>query len=79
MLALNHKIEKFTKEHGLSSRQKDVLEELVKGNVTSIEIGKALGISANTARIHIKSINSRVGVHSKAAVLSQLIRFSTSE
>ncbi len=68
-------IEKFSQKHLLSARETTVLGKMISGTIQASEIGAALGISHNTARIHLKRINNKVGVNSKSAVLSEFIRF----
>ncbi len=75
MSPLVAKIEKFAKNFNISPRETEIIHQLVSGNIRSDEIAKVLGISPNTVRIHIKNINLRVGVNSKAGILTSLIRF----
>ncbi len=55
-------------EH-LSAREQDVVRALAGGSRVS-EIGRALGISTNTVRNHLKSVFQKAGVHSQAELLS---------
>ncbi len=63
----------FVAAHGLSPREEAVLAELVKGATTS-EAARALHISAHTVRDHVKSLHEKVGVRSRAELVSQLYR-----
>ncbi len=70
------KIDKFSEEYGLSKRETTVLYEMISGTVNAKELASTLGISPNTIRIHVKNINGKVGVVSKAGILSTFIRFN---
>jgi len=48
----------------LTPREKEVLRLMAEG-VASREIAKKLGISYTTVRTHIRSLGSKLGVHSK--------------
>ncbi|QBI19967.1 LuxR family transcriptional regulator [Egibacter rhizosphaerae] len=63
----------FVAAHGLSSREQAVLAELVKG-ATTAETATALHISPHTVRDHVKSLHEKVGVRSRAELISQLYR-----
>ncbi len=69
------KINLFSNKYKLSVREKDILTAMVQGQVSAEDIALHFGLSRNTVRIHIKNINSKVGVRSKAAILSEFIRF----
>lgn len=59
--------------HELSPREEAVLSELVTGASTS-EAARALGISPHTVRDHVKSLHYKVGVRSRAELMSRLYR-----
>jgi RNA polymerase sigma factor (sigma-70 family) len=48
----------------LTPREKEVLRLVAEG-ISSRDIGKRLGISYTTVRTHIRSLGSKLGVHSK--------------
>jgi DNA-binding CsgD family transcriptional regulator len=48
----------------LTPREKDVLRLMSEGR-SSRDIGAKLGISYTTVRTHIRSLGSKLGVHSK--------------
>ena len=52
----------------LSPRQKDVLEWLLKG-CTNHAIATALGISAETVKLHVSAIFRAYGVHSRTQLV----------
>ncbi len=58
---------------GLTSRQRDVLVELVAGYTTA-EIADRLGIRFGTAQTHIKAIYRKLEVSSKAAATAVALR-----
>lgn len=68
-------IVEFSRKHNLSKREQDVLTLLVSRVVNAEQISKHLGISQNTVRIHVKNINTKVGVRSKSEILSAFIGF----
>lgn len=68
-------IVEFSNKYGLSKREQDVLTLLVNRIVNAEEISRRLGISQNTVRIHVKNINTKVGVRSKSEILSTFIGF----
>jgi DNA-binding CsgD family transcriptional regulator len=61
----------FVAAYGLSPREEAVLAELVTG-ATTTETARALQISPHTVRDHIKSLHEKVGVRSRAELVSQL-------
>jgi DNA-binding NarL/FixJ family response regulator len=58
---------------GLTSREKDVVNELLKG-LTYKEISIALGISSTTVNDHIKSVYIKLGVRSKSELLAKVLK-----
>ena len=56
------------KASGLSARQIEVLRLLAKG-FTAVEIGELLCVSAQTIATHVRTIYSKLGVHSRAEVV----------
>jgi DNA-binding CsgD family transcriptional regulator len=61
----------FVAAHGLSPREESVLAELAKG-ATTAETARALEISPHTVRDHVKSLHEKVGVRSRAELVSEL-------
>jgi DNA-binding NarL/FixJ family response regulator len=63
---------------GLTSRQKDVLELIVKG-LTNKEIAKALGVGDGTVKVHVAAIFRTLGVTNRAAAAAAGIRLIAAE
>jgi DNA-binding NarL/FixJ family response regulator len=61
---LNKRREMDTQSESLTPREKEVLRLMAEG-ASSREIGGKLGISYATVRTHIRSLGSKLGVHSK--------------
>jgi DNA-binding CsgD family transcriptional regulator len=61
----------------LTPRERDVVEYVLKGH-SSEAIGKILGISAGTVRIHRKNIYIKLGINSQGELFSQFIEALTS-
>jgi DNA-binding NarL/FixJ family response regulator len=59
--------------HGLTSRQRQVLELLGEGRTTR-EIAAALDLSTETVRTHLKRIYRQLGVHSRAEAAAAMRR-----
>ncbi len=55
----------------LTSRQKDVLEELLKGRASK-EIARALTIAEGTVKIHLAAIYRALGVRTRAEAIAKL-------
>lgn len=62
---------KAARANGLTDRQTEVMELMLKGH-SSTEIAGTLGISAHTARRHCEAVLKRLGVKSRAAIWSVL-------
>jgi len=60
-------------DHGLTAREKDVLELLVKGGGFK-EIADDLVISLYTVRAHIRNIYEKLHVHSKSQAVAKALR-----
>ena len=61
---LNRRREMDTQLESLTPREKEVLRLMAEG-VASRDIAAKLGISYTTVRTHIRSLGSKLGVHSK--------------
>ena len=57
----------------LSARERQVLE-LVSEGMRNKEIAAALGISADTAGMHVKNIYTKLNVHDRTAAVAKAIR-----
>ena len=56
----------------LTARENEVIEQLVNG-FTYKEIANVLGISVSTVNDHLKNIYSKLGVNSKAELISKIL------
>lgn len=63
-----HPIREHLKEHGLSAREVEVAELLMRGNRVSA-IASRLYISENTVRGHAKNIYRKLGVHNRQELI----------
>ena len=63
------RLERFSREHDLSPREKDVTELLVKG-FTAARIQEELHIAAGTVNYHTRNIYQKCGVHTKQDLIS---------
>ena len=61
---LNKRREMDSQLESLTAREKEVLRLMAEG-ISSRDIGSRLGISYTTVRTHIRSLGSKLGVHSK--------------
>ncbi|NCS89122.1 MAG: DNA-binding response regulator [Ignavibacteria bacterium CG_4_9_14_3_um_filter_36_18] len=59
---------------GLSDREMDVLNQLIKG-YTYKQVGEKLFISSETVRGHLKNIYRKLQVHSKTEALTKVFHF----
>lgn len=58
----------FSRKYGLTQREEEVFELLLKGR-TSKQIADKLFVSNNTVLTHLKSIYRKTGVHSKTQII----------
>lgn len=58
-------------DHGVSARERTVLELLEKG-MTYSEMSEALFISPGTIRVHVSNLYRKFGVHSREDLFAQL-------
>jgi DNA-binding NarL/FixJ family response regulator len=62
-----------TSIYGLTSREKQVVDELLKG-LTYKEIGIILGITATTVNDHLKNVYPKMGVRTKGELISKILK-----
>lgn len=65
---LNRRRESDTQRESLTAREKEVLRLMAEGH-SSRDIASKLGISYATVRTHIRSLDSKLGVHSKVQAI----------
>lgn len=61
-----------TNNYGLTPREKQVVDELLKG-LSYKEIGSVLGISSTTVNDHLKNIYPKIGVRTKAELIRKIL------
>jgi DNA-binding NarL/FixJ family response regulator len=61
------------KDYGLTPREKQVMNELLKG-MTYKEIGFVLGISSTTVNDHLKNIYKKTGVRTKSDLIRLILQ-----
>lgn len=64
-------VDKLARRYLLTSREKEVLEFLARGNDVRF-ISESLVLSTNTVRTHVYNIYNKLGVHSKQEVLGEV-------
>jgi two-component system, NarL family, nitrate/nitrite response regulator NarL len=57
----------------LTSREREVLEHLAAGETTT-EIAQSLHVATSTARTHVQSVLTKLGVHSRLQAVALLLR-----
>jgi DNA-binding NarL/FixJ family response regulator len=57
----------------LTAREREVLELLVTG-MRNKEMARVLGIADDTVRVHVKSIFSKLDVHTRTAAMATALR-----
>ena len=62
--------EMTVQREGLTAREQDVLKLLAEG-VATRDLARRLGISYTTVRSHIRSLDSKLGVHSKLEAVAK--------
>lgn len=60
-------------EHGLSPREREILQHLVDG-MTMKQIAGRLGVSYHTVTTHVRNIYEKLHVHSRGGAVSKAIR-----
>lgn len=68
VVTLDESVARFGEDHGLTSRETEVLLLLYRGRTTPV-IADHLGVSQNTVRFHCKNLYAKLGVHSKQELL----------
>ena len=68
---LSMRCDKMSTDAGLTPREHEILELLVRGRSKS-HIAEAFFISENTVRGHVKHIYAKLGVHGKQELLDKV-------
>ncbi len=68
-LALRRAVASISVAHGLTEREREVLEYLLGGK-TAAGIGDEMGLSANTVRTHTAHVYQKLGVHGKDQLIA---------
>ncbi len=58
----------------LTDRERDVLELMVEGTTTNRKLAKALGVSENTVKFHVRNILDKLHLHNRAQVVGHALR-----
>jgi len=66
------RIEMFARAHGLSSRERELLDVLADG-VDTADAASRLVITPNTVQDHFKSVFAKAGVHSRRELMSRVL------
>jgi two-component system, NarL family, nitrate/nitrite response regulator NarL len=61
---------------GLTERERQVLRRLVEGDDT-VAIARSLGIAVSTARTHLQSVITKLGVHSRMQAVALVVGTGT--
>jgi len=69
--------DKFGADYGLTRKEKEVVQVVVKEGLANEDIAERLNISRNTVKVHLRNIFKKVGVESKTALASRLLADST--
>jgi DNA-binding NarL/FixJ family response regulator len=59
---------------GLTDRERDVLEHLVRGTTSNRELAETLGVTENTVKFHMRNILDKLHLHSRAEVVAYALR-----
>ena len=62
----------FARAHGLSSRESELLDHLVRGRETQ-DLARLMFLSRHTVQDHLKSIFAKTAVHSRRALLARAV------
>jgi len=62
-------IKEIAKQAGLTAREKDVLEQLIKGS-SHKAIAQSLNVSENTVKTHLRNIYIKMNVHNKSELMA---------
>ncbi len=66
------KIDTFCHEHGLTARQKDIIELIIAG-CSNKEIGEQLHITEGTVKTHIYNIFKKAEVSNRNQIISKIM------
>lgn len=66
------RVEVFARAHGLSPRERELLDVLA-GGVDTADAAAHLFITPNTVQDHLKSVFAKAGVHSRRELLSRVL------
>ena len=58
----------------LTDREREVLELMVEGTTTNRKLAKALGVSENTVKFHVRNILDKLHLHNRAQVVGYALR-----
>jgi DNA-binding NarL/FixJ family response regulator len=58
----------------LTEREMEVLELMVKGTTSNRRLAKALGVSENTVKFHVRNILDKLHLHNRAQVVGYALR-----
>lgn len=58
----------------LTDREQDVLEHMVRGVTSNRKLAKALGVSENTVKFHVRNILDKLHLHNRAQVVGYALR-----
>ena len=58
----------------LTEREREVLELMVGGTTTNRKLAKALGVSENTVKFHVRNILDKLHLHNRAQVVGYALR-----
>ena len=72
-LRFQDEVRTFGGEHGLSTREQDIIHLLVNGYASSEEIARTLKVSVSTVKNHLHSIFQKSNCRSKAELLASFI------
>lgn len=54
----------------LTSREREVMEQMARGRTSNRELARSMGLSENTVRFHVRNILRKLGQHSRASAVA---------